>query len=260
MISAILRAMPFIQTPSHKIFYSHNRVQSATDVILIHGAGGSHLHWPGELRRLKTISCYAIDLPGHHKSPLPGCQTLEGYATAVTEFIKEKELQSVILLGHSMGGAISQLLAVGQPDWLSGLILIGTAPKMPVSPAILEQIHTDFPSMADFITKYGWAKDTQALLKGMGRKMLLEEEPDVVFHDFNACNNFNVKEKVAQITMPTLIIGGEQDRMTPLKQSYFLHAQIEDSQLAIVEGAGHFMALEQPREVTRVVTKFLAQF
>lgn len=252
--------MPLAQTPSHKIFYSHNRVDSATEMIFIHGAGGNHLHWPGELRRLKRLSCYTIDLPGHHKSPLPGCQTLEQYAAAVTEFVETLNLTSVILLGHSMGGAIAQLLALGQPNWLAGLILIGTAPQMPVSPAILEQIHTDFPSMADFITKYGWAKNTQSLLKGMGRKMLLEEDPDVVFHDFNGCNQFNVKSQVAHITAPTLIIGGEHDKMTPLKQSRFLHEQIAGSQLAVIEGAGHFMALEKPREVAQVVEAFVARF
>ncbi|MCB0036663.1 MAG: alpha/beta hydrolase [Anaerolineales bacterium] len=249
--------MPIIQTTSHKIFYSHNRVKSNLHLLFVHGAGGSHLLWPGELRRLKTISCYAIDLPGHHKSPRPSCHTIAQYATAVSEFVEAMGLQQVVVLGHSMGGAIAQQLAITPPAWLSGLILVGSAPQMPVSPAILEQIHTDFPAVADFITKYGWAKQTKSLLKGMGRKMLLEQDPDVVYHDFYACNQFDVRAEVAQIQLPTLIIGGQYDRMTPLKQSNYLHEQIKGSQLVIIEGAGHHLMLEKPREVAQVVETFV---
>lgn len=249
--------MPIIQTPSHNLFYSHNRVQTNLHLLFIHGAGGSHLLWPGELRRLKTVSCYAIDLPGHHKSPPPGCQTIPQYAAAVSEFVEAMGLKQVIVLGHSMGGAIAQQLAFTPPLWLSGLILVGTAPKMPVSPAILEQIHTDFPAMADFITKYGWAKQTESLLKGMGRKMLLEQDPQVVYDDFYACNQFDLREAISQIQLPTLIIGGRYDVMTPLKQSTFLHEQIKSSQLVVIEEAGHYLMLEKPREVAQVVEKFV---
>lgn len=252
--------MPTIQTNSHTIFYSHNQVHTSSHLILLHGAGDSHLKWPREIRRLRTISTYAIDLPGHHNSPLPGCQTIEQYAAAVTEFVATMALEKVILLGHSMGGAIAQLLGVQQPPWLVGLILVGTAPIMPVSPAILEQIHTNFPGMADFITKYAWAKNTQALLKGMGRKMLLEEDPTVVYDDFAAANSFDMRQRVSQIKVPTLILGSRFDKMTPLKQSQFLHQHIDGSQLAIIEGAGHYMALEKPREVAHLVAQFVQRF
>ncbi len=64
--------MPKIATASHELFYTHNGVAAEVHLLLVHGAADTHLGWPAELRRLAGVSVYALDLPGHGRSPCRG--------------------------------------------------------------------------------------------------------------------------------------------------------------------------------------------
>lgn len=251
--------MPKLNLNDQTIFYTYNQVPDKPVLLLIHGAGNTHLAWPGELRRLSETAVIAIDLPGHGQSPPPGCTTIDGYADIVAEIVAAFGSPQTVLVGHSMGGAIVQTLAVRQPAWLTGLILVGTGPKMPVSPAILDQIYTDYPAVADFITKYSWGENADHLLRGMARRFILEIAQEVTHGDFVACNQFDSRQQLGRIQVPTLIIGGANDKMIPLKQSHFLKEHIPDAQLDIIEGAGHQMALEKPEEIVKLIGRFIRQ-
>ena len=74
-----------------------------------------------------------------------------------------------------------------------------------------------------------------------------------------ACDEFDVMEHVGKIQIPTLLICGSSDRMTPPNRSEYLHEQIEGSQLHIVEGAGHMAMIERPDEVAGVLGGFVDQ-
>jgi pimeloyl-ACP methyl ester carboxylesterase len=75
--------------------------------------------------------------------------------------------------------------------------------------------------------------------------------------DFVACNAFDVRDQIGQITVPTLVISGDKDKMTPVENGRFLAEHIPNAQLAIVEGGGHMMALEQPAVVADLVKERL---
>ena len=68
-----------------------------------------------------------------------------------------------------------------------------------------------------------------------------------------ACDAFDRRADVSRIALPTLILCGDADRMTPVKFSQYLHEQIAGSQLVIVPGAGHMVMLEQPATVSEAV-------
>ncbi len=99
-------------------------------VVLLHGAGGTHLHWPYNLRRLNNYKIYAPDLPGHGKSAGLGMQSVGKYADAVAEWITSVGIKKAVIAGHSMGGAIAQTLAIEYPKLVSGLILVATGAKL----------------------------------------------------------------------------------------------------------------------------------
>ena len=89
--------MPFITIKNQKLFYI---IQGRNDspsmsVLLIHGAGGTHLDWPPELRRIADVTAYAIDLPGHGRSDPPGYSSIDLYADFVTSFINTIEIDKV---------------------------------------------------------------------------------------------------------------------------------------------------------------------
>lgn len=253
--------MPKIIVENQKLFYALHKGgdEAQVSLVLIHGAAGSHLDWPPEVRQLPHTAVFALDLPGHGRSAGPGQDNIEGYTAVVNAFITQLGLQHVVLLGHSMGGAIVQELGHDQPDWLAGLILLGTAATMPVSPAILNQIKTDYPAVIDFLVKYQWARDVPDSLRELSRQRLAQNDTAVVYGDFFACDQFDARPYLAKIKLPTLVIGGTQDKMTPFAQSEHLAATIPHAELVAIPDAGHFLALEQPAAVSTAVGNFIAR-
>ena len=109
---------------NQKLYFAKQSTANSPLVVLIHGAAGTHLDWPPHLRRLDAASVYAIDLPGHGRSPGPACSTVDQYAEVVAAFITELDLAEVVLVGHSMGGAVALTIARQQPGAVMGLVLI----------------------------------------------------------------------------------------------------------------------------------------
>lgn len=225
--------------------------------MLLHAAGGSRLEWPGELRRLPNASVYALDLPGHGRSDPPGRDSIEAYAAVVLTFIEQMGLRDVVLLGRSMGGAIAQLIGLQRPPAVSGLVLVATGARLRVMDAILEGILDDFQTTAEMIVDNVWAEEAPSAMIEASRQHLLETDPAVAHGDYVACNRFDVMDRLGEIRLPTLVINGTADRMTPLKYGRFLADQIPDAQLLIVEDAGHMVTLEKPEAVAAAVRRFL---
>lgn len=250
--------MPYLTLNSRRLFYTHKRGDPARPpLLLLHGAGGDHLVWPAGLRRLPDYAVYTLDLPGHGRSERPGRGTIAAYADDVSAVLAALELANAVLIGHSMGGAIAQMMALRHPDQTAALVLVGTGARLPVSDAILGQALTDFEAAADFISKYQWARGTPPTLVADGRQKLEQTGPQVLHDDFVACNNFNTMTQLPQIRVPVLVIAGEHDKMTPPAFSQFLADHIPQAELVTVAGAGHMMMLEQPEPVTAAVAVFL---
>ncbi len=253
--------MPYFDLNGQPIFFTYKEGNPDLPVVvLLHGAGGSHLGWPTGLRRLPDFAVMGVDLPGHGRSHPPGRQTINAYTADIAALLRKQNLNQAILIGHSMGGAIAQTVALTHPDMVAGLVLIGTGAKLPVSNFILEQTLTDFAAVTQFVTKYSWSPDAPPPLVEKAHQELVRTAPDVLHGDFMACNSFNVMEQVGKIDAPTLVIAGSIDKMTPPKFGHYLADQIPNASLHIVENGGHMMMLEQAGGVTAVITQFLKQF
>jgi pimeloyl-ACP methyl ester carboxylesterase len=252
--------MPFANINGQKLFFTvRGRSTGGIPVVLIHGAGGTHLDWPPQLRKMAGRIVYALDLPGHGSSELPGRSDIADYADVVLAFIDILELSDAVIVGHSMGGAIALSIALRHHPSVIGLVLLGSGARLRVTPAIRDRTQTDFEAVADFISGVLWSENAPAELVSTGRELLLQADPAVVQGDFDACNAFDVMNELAEITIPTLVIGGSADQMTPLKYNQFLAEHIPNARLVVIEGGGHMMALEQPDEVAFAVTHFLDQ-
>ena len=237
---------------------SGDRLQSAgAPLVLVHGAGGSSMHWPGELRRLPGHTVYALDLPGHGKSSGAGRAEIGAYVEVVRAFAEALKLPPFVLGGHSMGGAITQEFALRYPARLAGLLLIGTGAKLRVAPQVLTGILSDFSGTTELLTQWTHGEHADPNLLRLYTRRLREVSPQVIHDDFVACDAFDRRADVGRITTPALILCGDADRMTPVKYSQYLHEQIAGSQLVVVQGAGHMVMLEQPAAVARAVAAFL---
>jgi pimeloyl-ACP methyl ester carboxylesterase len=252
--------MPRVPTGTQTLFYrlsANDLTNRRPPLLLIHGAGGTHMHWPAALRRLPGWNVYALDLPGHGKSAGPGCDSIGAYCDVVYRFVQASGLERVILAGHSMGGAIVQEFALYYPGRLAGIVLVGTGARLRVAPAILEGIRSDFSATVRTIADWVHDKNVPEQLKRLYVQRTLENDPAVMVGDFYACDQFDRRADVGRIETPALVVCGSNDVMTPPKFSESLAQSLPHARLARIPNAGHMAALEAPEAVTAAVTDFL---
>ncbi|OGF68108.1 MAG: hypothetical protein A2Y62_05595 [Candidatus Fischerbacteria bacterium RBG_13_37_8] len=227
-------------------------------MIFIHGAGGDHRVWVYQAEYFrKEYGIYSLDLPGHGFSKGTGSVTIEEYAHFVKQFLTVLGLKQSILVGHSMGGAIVQTVALDPIPHLKGIILVGTGAKLRVSPLFLEKFKNINEESASLFCKYSFAENVQPELLDKAIEMIMNTPATIFYNDFVACDNFDVLNEVNRISLPALIIGAAQDQMTPLKYSQYLQQQICNSQFAIIENAGHMMMMENPSQFNQVIEAWL---
>lgn len=243
----------------HHIFHSPKNPNRRPPLILIHGAGGSFLSWHPYLRRLDGETVYTLDLPGHGESRGGGRQSVEEYAADVRVFIEENLIPKPVIAGHSMGSAIAMMLALKSPENYSGLVLLGAGAKLRVSPLILEKAGKPetFAEAVALVNEYSFSPDASKDLLRLSNENMLKTNRQTLLGDFLACDSFDVTEQVGAIRLPTLILCGTLDMMTPPKYSEFLAEKISNSRLHLIDLAGHMLALEQPEVVAGLSKNFL---
>jgi pimeloyl-ACP methyl ester carboxylesterase len=253
--------MSLVSTSRSSIWIADGRTPDSAQpvIVLIHGAAGTRLDWSAELRRLPNAGVIAVDLPGHGKSPLPGRTHIADYAADIVALLDTLNIPQAIMVGHSMGGAIAQALALDYPARVKGIALIATGAKIPIHPDILNYAVSDQPRVAQLITAWSWVSGADAASLQNSTAAILQIAPEVMHGDFVACAGFDARPRLNEIHVPTLVVGAAHDQMLPPKFSQFLHDNIPNSTLIMVENAGHKLILEQPKIVAEAVRNWVDQ-
>ncbi|OGN94218.1 MAG: hypothetical protein A2Z75_08125 [Chloroflexi bacterium RBG_13_50_10] len=224
-------------------------------IIFVHGSGGY-----GDIWRYQTNyfpGSHAVNLPGH-----PHGQTLESVEECVEwlrKYIKGRGFKDVVLAGHSFGGAIVMMYALRYPQELKGIIAIGSGARLRVHPMFLtpceEAIKGNPQKWYELVeeiyrsTPEDYKKEVVEKQKAIG--------PAVMLNDFLCCDKFDIMGRVHEMKLPTLIICGELDVMTPMKYANYLGARIANSRVVIVPQAGHFVLAEKPEVVNKAIEEFV---
>ncbi|MBI1853615.1 MAG: alpha/beta hydrolase [Planctomycetes bacterium] len=239
-------------------FIETARREGAPTVIFVHGAGGNRTHWGFQMRDLRDAAhLVAVDLPGHGKSAPIADLSIEAYADVVEEVVRTLGSTRVVIAGHSMGGAIALTIGLRQRPWLAGLVLVGTGAKLRVTNAILFGLQADFEGTCRQIVGWSVSPDCPAELRARALADYSACAPDVMLADFRACNAFDVRERVAEIAVPSLVVCGASDQLTPAKFSEFLAEKIAGSTLEVVAGSGHLVPVEKPDAMNAALRRFL---
>ncbi len=249
--------MPFVTVHGTDLFYAHSGTHGVP-VIFVHGSGSNHLIWGNQLRAVGAVArAIALDSPGHGRSSGTGHTSVEAYRDVILGVMDTLAFERAIVVGHSLGGAITQTLALSHPDRVAGMGLVGTGARLRVLPNILDGILNDFENTAHFVTVncFGTTPDPVLLERSLAE---FRACPGKVTHgDYTACNGFDVMHRIAEIRVPTLAICGTADKMTPPKYSEYLVAKIPGARLVLIERAGHYVMLEQPDAVNQALVDFV---
>ena len=252
--------MPFIEYLTRNIYYQIKDLETDKAIIFIHGSGGNSNVWKEQLNIDINYKIIALDLPSHGESDEFEELNLDLYMKVVQNLIKVLKLKHVIIAGHSLGGAVAQNLYFTIPDLISGLILIGTGGRLRVSPVILNTIKQNYQEYLKTLFIGAFSRKTDREIINKARQEASKVHASVTYNDFFICDKFDVLEKIELITVPCLIIVGRQDNLTPIKYSEFSHNKITQSELQIIEDAGHMVMIEKPNEVNEAIRKFIIKY
>ena len=251
------------------------------NLILIHGAFSSVEFWLSNIPALaENHRVYALDMPGFGLTDKIPFYTFPQGAQFIDDFMKTQNIDRASLIGHSMGGGLSLHYIYRYPDKVERLVLadclglgrkVHIIFKMLATPLIGELISrpsrngskrtlttavydrsvvTD--EMIDLSYQYSKIPGTQKAFLSMIRKgMSAFGIPSKFIRSFT--------DKLHTITVPTLIIWGEQDPILPLEHAYIALTQIPGSRLEVFERCGHLPHIEHPEKFNSTVTEFLTR-
>jgi pimeloyl-ACP methyl ester carboxylesterase len=254
--------MPFLTVAGYKTYYvNHSPVPAVQPaVVFVHGAGGTHQHWLYQVRDLPASPTYAVDLPGHGRSEGTGRDSVAAYGDWIVAFLSAAGLEQAVLVGHSMGGAIAMDVALRYPERVAGLGLVATGARLRVAPAILEGIRKDKEGAVRLIAEWAYGPEVPAVMVRLGQRQIGETPAEVLYGDYAACDAFDVMGRLGEIAVPTAVVCGTKDRMTPQKYAVYMRDQIAGATLHLVEGAGHMVMVEKPQAVVLFLTRFLEHY
>lgn len=250
--------MPSLSLNHRELFFIDRRENEKNLTLLFtHGAASSHTVWPEALYDIPGTRAVALDLPGHGRSSSPGCRTIDQYAVAVEEFIAALGLENILLVGHSMGSAIALTVAFRSAVAVRGMVLLGAGPRMPVHDKVLRGATSAPDEVAEFIATLGLGQPSTEIQEEIQRTVLATDAM-TLFGDFLACNRFDLRPNLHAIGIPTLVIAGEQDRLTPLRLTESLVSDLPQAKFVTLAETGHYAMLERTAEVRSIIADFAA--
>ena len=118
-------------------------------------------------------------------------------------------------------------------------------------------VDSNFNSAVDHVVANAWGPNAEADSVRQASQLMLSCSPDALQLDFMACNEFDIMSRLGNIALPTLVLVGTEDRMTPPKFGRYLADHIPGAEFVSVDGAGHMLALERPQTVGETIAGFV---
>jgi pimeloyl-ACP methyl ester carboxylesterase len=223
-------------------------------LVFLHGSGGCRESWHYQVRFFEDAD--AVDLPGHPEGE--PCTSIDDYVEWLRAYIRERVYTNVVLVGHSLGGAIAFLYALKYPHDLEGIVSVGSGARLRVHPMYLEELEKAIGDPNRFVKfqDIGWELVDPELAQVVKRRVI-ENGPGVMLNDLRACNEFDIMNRLSEIRVPTLALCGSDDIMTPPKYSHHLVEKLPNAQAVVIPGGTHMVFAEKPEAVNSAIAEFL---
>ena len=248
-------------------------------VVMIHGFGGSFMNWNKLQDRTKDdYRVIRLDLPGFGLSELPqphndSTDFVKQYRDFMTFFIDTLHLDSLYMVGNSLGGMMSWATAADHPDRVKKMVLISSAgyDLENVANKVSSLLRTPFMerflvrgiplSVSKVMAEKIYADFSKANMESVrNNNMILNKEGNIHAACTLACSrNYPDSGLITKVQCPTLIIWGREDKIVPLEHASRFVRDIKGSQLLIFDTCGHCAMMEKPDETAAAIKKFFNQ-
>lgn len=242
---------------------------SGIPLILIHGLNGDLTGWIFVMPELaKFYWTIALDVRGHGESGKPDIPySIKMFADDLYNFCRKLQISQAHILGLSMGGAIAQQFALQHPEMIHSLVLVSTFSYVDehlkeAFSKLRQSLETGgYPAFFDEVVKLAFTpkyiRENPESIATLKEKRIKINSPVAIARATEACLNFNLKNEISRINLPTLILSGREDIFTPLPLAEQIHKSIKDSEWKIIDEVGHNIYIEKPAEIVKAVLEFL---
>jgi len=252
------------------INYTFDGPDNAPVVTMSNSLASNLSMWDPQIPALASrYRVLRYDTRGHGQTDAPlGPYSLEELTEDVRALLQALGISQTHFIGLSMGGMIGQMLALKYPHMLRSLVLCDTMSRVPpdAKPMWDERIHTAEtrgmePHVETTVGRWFTAPFRQQRPDVIDkvRAMIRATPPRGYAGCCHAIAGLNLTDRLQEITLPTLIIVGEEDPGTPVAASQVIHERIKGSELVILKSAAHLSNMEQPEAFNQAVTGFLAK-
>lgn len=247
----------------------------ATPVVFIHGFGASMYSWRKTLPTIAAAGYRVIAFDnrgfGFSERPAHGYSNA-AYARLVVSLLDSLHISSAVLVGHSMGGAIAAEVALAYPDRVRGLVLIDAAGYGVRWPGVLKAARAQ--PVGAIVTRFRSRRVTARILRSTYADPSKVTEADVDQYyapvaesDYGRALRGVLREfrfdslagRLGAVQTPTLILWGDADRWTPLRDGTRFARELPRSEFVLVARAGHAVPEESPDEMNRLLLDFLKE-
>ncbi len=239
-----------------------DREADGPTICFVHGSGGTRSVWKSQHRIASHAPIVTLDLSGHGESDdveaTPGFTTLSAYADDVIAVAETTDAD--VLVGNSLGGAVVMHILLERREALdvSGAVLTGTGARLGVLEDLRWWLEHDFDRAVEFLHEPGRLfHDPDPHMRAASIAAMRECGQAITNRDYLTAHEFDVRDQLHRIDVPTLVVYGEHDRLTPPWFHEYLADEISDARLVDIEAAAHLGMLERPKPFNEALVSFL---
>lgn len=235
-------------------------------LVFLHYWGGTHRTWDKVTSQLEnSFHSVTYDMRGWGQSgAAESGYSVAELANEAASLIQQLGLKKYVLIGHSMGGKVAQLLASRHPAGLIGLILVAPAAPTPIrfpDEALQQQIHAydNRETVLQTIAFLSSRAPEPAVVEQIVEDSL-SGVPEAKLAWPTSAILEDISSEALRIAVPTLVLAGEQDRLDSIEQHRReIIARIPNARLEIIADSGHLIPIDEPVKLARAIAEFVTQ-